>query len=520
MAKILAYLLVLPLVLSQVLPSDFHWGTATAAFQVEGAWNISGRSPSIWDYFQQFPGRIANNDTAQVADDFYHRYQTDIPAMAQLGIKAFRISFSWTRLLPTGDPNNVNAEGVSFYLNLINALLAAGIEPYVTLYHWDLPQVYNNLTEFSTWLDPDMPNKFNAYADFCFKTFGNLVKHWLTMNEISTFTWIGYGVGVHAPGRCSPSFGSWCQQIGGGGNSSTEPYITAHNALLAHGLAVKTYRSMYKHQGGKIGMTINSGYALPWNTSNSDDVKAVNTNIAFQYGWFADPIVFGQYPKEMTSVITGDRLPKFNSSASALLKGSFDFLGLNYYSSSYVKYTGVVGSNYGDDSRVSSSPVNATGHQIGPMADSTWLYVYPEGLRGLLNWIKKRYSSPKIYIFENGVSCPNESQIPLPQVLNDTFRVNYVYNHVMNILDSVVVDKVDVKGYFLWSLMDNFEWADGYNVRFGITYVDYANNLTRYQKESFYLYQSLIGYLGFSEYNRDLMPSAQELISAVKLVKE
>lgn len=520
MANLILPLLILPFVTSQVLPADFHWGTATAAFQVEGAWNVSGRGPSVWDYFQDFPGRIYDNDTAHVADDFYHRYQTDIPSMKSLGVKAFRISLSWSRLLPTGDVNNVNSEGVLFYLNLINALLEAGIKPYVTLYHWDLPQVYNNFTASSTWLDPDMPNKFNAYAAFCFQTFGHLVKHWITMNEIQTFAWIGYGVGVHAPGRCSPSFGNWCQGIGGGGNSSTEPYIVAHNALLAHGLAVRTYRTAYKHQAGKIGMTINSGYAVPWNSSNVNDINAVNTVVAFQFGWFADPLVFGQYPPEMTSVITGGRLPQFNSTTSALLKGSYDFLGLNYYTSLYAQYTGIVGTNYGDDSRVASSPTNATGNLIGPQADSTWLYVYPQGLRSVLKWIKKRYSNPHVFIFENGVSCPGESTIPLPQVLNDTFRVNYVYNHVMTLLDSITEDNVNVKGYFLWSLMDNFEWADGYNVRFGITYVDYNNNLTRYLKESYYLYQSLISYLGSNQYSKATMPSPQDLIRASKLITE
>ena len=521
MAKLLIGSLILTLACSQILPADFAWGTATAAFQVEGAWNVSGRQPSIWDYFQVQPGRIANGDTAQVADDFYNRYAEDIALMKTLGVKAFRLSLSWTRILPTGGVDNINEEGITFYLNLLTAVRNAGLDPYVTLFHWDLPQTYNNFTSISTWLDPDVPNKFNAYADLCFSRFGHLVKKWLTMNEISTFTWIGYGIGTHAPGRCSPEFGSWCQSVGGGGNSSTEPYIAAHNALLAHGLAVRTYRTKYQQKhGGKIGMTINSGYALPYNVSNQDDVKAVNTNVAFGFGWFADPIVFGRYPPEMTSVITGGRLPTFNASATELMKGSYDFLGLNYYSSNYVRYTGIVGSNYGDDSRVAGSPQNASGHVIGPQAESTWLYVYPEGLRSILTWIKRRYSNPQIYIFENGCSCPNESLTPLPQVLNDTFRVDYVYYHVMNILDSIIEDGVNVKGYFLWSLLDNFEWADGYNVRFGITYVDYANNLTRIPKESYYLYQSLINYLGSTHYNKMTMPSSADLIRRAKLIEK
>jgi beta-glucosidase len=500
MVKILLFFFLVTIGFSTVLPKDFAWGSATAAFQVEGAWNVSGRGQCIWDYFQSFPGRIYNNETAQVADDFYDRYPSDIGLMTQLGIKNFRLSFSWTRLLPNGNPSNVSAAGVQFYHNLIDALLAAGIEPYVTLFHWDLPQTFNNFTNTSTWLDPDVPNKFNRYADFCFNEFGSKVKYWLTMNEIQTFTWIGYGVGTHAPGRCSPDWGSWCQQIGGGGNSSTEPYIAAHNALLAHGLAVQTYRVKYqKTQKGKIGMTISSGFSLPSNTSRQADVKAVDTAVAFQYGWFADPQVFGQYPPEMTSVITGNRLPSFNATTSALLKGSYDFLGLNYYASSYVNYTGIVGSNFGNDGRFSSSPYNATGNLIGPFADSTWLNVYAPGLRGILNWIRKRYGNPPVYIFENGVSCPNESSIPESQALQDNFRMNYIYNHVMNMVDAVVNEGCDVRGYFYWSLLDNFEWTDGYNVRFGLTYVNYDQNLTRTIKDSGYLYQSLIGYLGATD---------------------
>jgi beta-glucosidase len=480
-------------------PQNFDWGTATAAFQVEGGWNVSGRGPSIWDYFTTFPGRIYDNQTAQVADDFYHRYPEDIKIIKELGVKNFRVSISWTRIFPTGDSTSPNQEGVKFYSDLFDSLLSAGIEPWVTLYHWDLPQTFNNFTSQSGWLDPDTAYRFNEYADFCFSTFGNRIKNWITMNEIQTFTWIGYGVGVHAPGRCSPQIGDWCQKIGGGGNSSTEPYIAAHNALIAHGLAVKTYREKYQRvQRGKIGMTISSGFAVPFNTSEPKDIEAVNIAVAFQYGWFADPQVFGKYPKEMTDLITGSRLPNFTDYTSELLKGSYDFLGLNYYSSSYAKWTGVPGSVYGNDTRIESSPYNASGHLIGPFAESTWLNVYPEGLRGILNWIKDRYNSPIIYIFENGVSCPGESQLPEAIALNDTFRMNYIQDHITQMIYAYDYDFVEVRGYFLWSLLDNFEWSDGYNVRFGVTYVNYDQNLTRTVKNSGYLYRDIIKKLSYN----------------------
>ena len=480
-------------VIARVLPETFAWGTATAAYQVEGAWNISGKGLSIWDYFTTFPGRINNNDNGNVADDFYHRYPEDIQILKQLGIKNFRVSISWTRVLPTGEATKPNPAGVQFYNDLFTALLKAGIEPWVTLFHWDLPQAFNNFTAESTWLNPDVANKFNDYADFCFKTFGNKVKYWLTMNEIQTFTWIGYGVGVHAPGRCSPSWGSWCQEIGGGGNSSTEPYIAAHNALIAHGLAVRTYRTKYqKAQNGKIGMTINSWYALPYNTSEPNDYKAAHTAVAFLYGWIGDPQVFGKYPDEMTDLVTNNRLPKFNATTSELLRGSFDFLGLNYYNSFYAQWTGEPGDNYLTDSRVKLSPYNATGHLIGPFTAHPWLNVYPPGLRSILKWIKKRYNNPDVYIFENGVSCINESFVSKKEALNDVFRINYIYDHIVQMIDSYVLDNVNVKGYFLWSLLDNLEWSDGFNTRFGIVYVDYKNNLTRTVKDSGFFYRNII----------------------------
>ena len=475
---------------------------------MEGAWNVSGRGVSIWDYFTTFSGRIYNNENAQVADDFYHRYPEDIKIMQKLGIKNFRLSISWTRVLPTGEVNNVNIEGVQFYNALFDALLAADIEPFVTLYHWDLPQAFNNFTAESTWLNPDIANKFNDYADFCFKTFGNKIKYWITMNEIQSFALVGYGYGLHAPGRCSPAWGSWCAEIGGGGNSSTEPYIAAHNALLAHALAVETYRSKYQQsQHGKIGMAISTSFSLPSNTSNVNDIRAVDISHAFQYGWFADPLVFGRYPQEMTNLITGNRLPQFNESMSHLIKGSYDFLGLNYYSTNYVQWTGIPGDSYLTDGRISGSPYNASGNLIGPFADSWWLNVYPPGMRGILKWIKNRYEDPDIYILENGVSCPGENQLSETQALHDRFRMNYIYDHINEIVNAYQYDKVKVKGYFLWSLLDNFEWMDGYNVRFGFTYIDYANNLTRTIKDSGYMYSIMIDYL-----QNEIMPTRKEFL--------
>lgn len=501
--------------LSFALPPDFIFGTATAAYQIEGAYNEGGKGASIWDYFSNIKGIINNNDTGNIADDFYHRYEEDIQLMRKMGLKNLRISISWPRIFPEDNYDRPNDEGVRFYNNLIDKLIENGIEPWVTLFHWDLPQVYNDFSERGTWLNENIPHKFNLYADFCFKTFGDRVKNWLTMNEIQTFTWLGYGQGIHAPGRCSKEFNENCAKVGGGGNSSTEPYIAAHHALISHALAVKTYREKYqKKQNGKIGMTINSDFILPFNASDPLDIEAANIQMVFSYGWFADPIIFGDYPEEMKRLVSGSRLPTFNKTMKDLLRNSCDFLGLNYYTASYGKWTEEKGTTFSTDPQIIKTIYNASGHILGPQADSKWLIVYPEGLYGKLKWINSRYNKRKdsdnlekkgrrvnykeegenpysIIIFENGVSCPGESELPISDALNDTFRVDYVKSHLFQ-LNRALEEGVPVKGYFLWSFMDNFEWADGYNVRFGIVYVDYKNNISRTLKSSGLFYADLI----------------------------
>ncbi|CAG9324208.1 unnamed protein product [Blepharisma stoltei] len=210
----------------------------------------------------------------------------------------------------------------------------------------------------------------------------------------------------------------------------------------------------------------------------------------FKLGWFADPVVFGKYPDEMHNLITGDRLPSFTSEQSKLLKGSYDFLGVNYYTSNYAKYTGVIGSNFYNDGRYTTGAYNATGHLIGPFGQSSWLNVYPQGFRDLLNHVNDRYNHPIIYILENGVSCPNENTAE--DAINDSFRMDYLYGHVMKLAEAVRFDKVNIRGYFHWSLLDNFEWADGFSSRYGLTYVNFDQNLTRTIKKSGYLYRNII----------------------------
>jgi beta-glucosidase len=218
------------------LPTDFAWGVATAAYQIEGATTLDGRGPSIWDNFCKIPGTIHNGENGDVADDFYHKYKEDIAMMKKMGIKHFRMSFSWSRLLPNGTTDKgVNQLGVDYYNSVVNELLSNGITPWVTLFHWDTPAALHNDSDTGSFLGSDMIEHFNNYADFCFNTFGDRVKHWITLNEPWTYTWVGYGVGGFAPGRCSSQR---CKEIGGGGNTSTEPYIVTYNLILSHAMAV------------------------------------------------------------------------------------------------------------------------------------------------------------------------------------------------------------------------------------------------------------------------------------------
>jgi beta-glucosidase len=333
--------------------------------------------------------------------------------MKKLGIKNFRMSLSWSRLLPNGTTKSgINGLGVSFYNMVIDELLAAGITPWVTLHHWDTPSALHNKTSTGSFLSRDITDSFADYADFVFAVYGDRVKHWLTLNEPWTYAVLGYGSGVNAPGRCSESR---CVYTGGGGNTATEPYIAAHNLLIAHAKAAKLYKTKYqREQGGVIGLTANVDFAVPYNASNPDDVEAASRSMAFAFGWYVDPIVFGRYPPEMQEYVPDGRLPSFTPADSALLRGSYDFIGLNHYTSSYVgDNLNCTPTSWFNDSCTFSTRVGLDGKLIGPPAESPWLYVYPPGLRGILNWITKRYNSPTIYIFENGVSVPHENSLPI-----------------------------------------------------------------------------------------------------------
>ncbi|XP_068647342.1 beta-glucosidase 12-like [Aristolochia californica] len=468
-------------------PAGFIFGTASASYQYEGAAFEGGKGPSLWDFYtHRYPERIKDRSNGDVAVDSYHRYKEDVRLMKEMGLDAYRFSISWPRILPHGNlRGGVNQEGIRYYNNLINEVLANGLKPFVTLFHWDTPQSLEE--EYGGFLSSKIAPDFRDYADVCFRKFGDRVKHWITENEPWTYSMAGYDKGNAAPGRCSPWFAN-CT----GGDSSTEPYIVAHNLLLAHAAAVKRYKTKYQaSQKGSIGITLVSHWFLPSSGSvaNSD---AAQRAIDFVYGWFIDPLVHGDYPLTMREIV-GKRLPKFTRKQSRLVKGSFDFIGLNYYTTYYATDGGTPNSvnlSYSTDSHsILSGKLN--GIPIGPQAASRWLFVYPRGIRELLLYTKRRYKNPIIYITENGISEENNETLPLHQALQDPMRIDYYHGHLLNV-EEAIRGGARVKGYFAWSLLDNFEWADGYTIRFGINFVDFKNGLKRYRKQSSYWFEKLL----------------------------
>ncbi len=456
-------------------PEGFTWGSATSSYQIEGAWREGGKGPSIWDAFSHVPGRVFENHNGDIACDHYHRYKDDIALMAAMGLKAYRFSIAWPRVQPDGQ-GPVNKEGIRFYSNIIDELLAHGIEPWITLYHWDLPLAL--ATEHDGWLNPQIADNFARYADICFEHFGDRVKNWITLNEPWVVSVLGYGQGIFAPGR----------------KSNTEPYLAAHHLLLAHARVVEVYRTKYQTvQGGRIGITNNCDWREPA-SDKPEDIAAAQRALEFFLGWYADPIYLGDYPAVMRERV-GERLPQFTEEEKTLLKNSSDFFGLNHYSTQLV-------SQLSDGEEVSHGAHENAGlaedQGIRISQDPDWQLtatdwpIVPWGFRKLLIWIKDRYDNPPVVITENG--CAMHDHIEEGKV-NDHHRVEY-YRGYLTAAHQAIKEGVNLEAYFAWSFMDNFEWASGYAKRFGLHYVDYSS-LQRTPKASAHWLTDVIKQNGF-----------------------
>ncbi|MGH7492076.1 MAG: GH1 family beta-glucosidase [bacterium] len=432
-------------------PIDFVWGAATSSYQIEGAWLEGGKGLSIWDAFCHIPGKIKNGDTGDIACDHYHRFEEDVKLMAALGLQAYRFSISWPRVQPAGR-GKPNPQGLRFYSDLIDALLAHQITPWATLYHWDLPLALQ--LEYEGWLNPRLADFFADYVAICFEAFGDRVKHWLTFNEPWCSAVLGHGLGIHAPGRVSRD----------------EPYIAGHTLLRAHALAVERYRTQFQpHQKGFISLSNNCDWREP-RTSSAADRQAAQRAVEFFLGWFADPVYKGDYPAVMREGL-GDRLPHFTDSEKASLKGSTDFFGLNHYSTMYATHatsTAATSSVHDNSGMVADQEVVLSSDPDWEKTEMQWNIV-PSGFRKLLQWIDARYDSPQIYVTENGCAMPDTLE---RGKINDHRRVTFLEGYLKTAAEALQA-KVNLKGYFVWSFMDNFEWGEGYSKRFGLHYVDF-----------------------------------------------
>ncbi|XP_065006486.1 beta-glucosidase 26-like isoform X1 [Musa acuminata AAA Group] len=459
-------------------PEGFVFGTAASAYQVEGMALKGGRGPCIWDAFVRVPGMIPNNATADVSVDEYHHYKEDVDIMKKFNFDAYRFSISWSRIFPNGT-GEINWQGVDYYDRLIDYLILQGITPYANLYHYDLPLALHK--EYLGWLSPKIVDAFANYADFCFERYGDRVKNWFTFNEPRVVSALGYDSGFHAPGRCTN-----CKF---GGNSATEPYIVTHNLILSHAAAVKRYREKYQvDQKGKIGILLDFVWYEPYTHSANDEAAAQRAR-DFHLGWFLHPLTYGYYPKSIREIVK-DRLPKFTADQVKMVKGSYDYVGVNQYTSYYMKDNGVTNPkpvSYQDDWHVEFK-FDRDGVPIGPQAYSGWLYIVPWGMYKAVTYVKVNYGDPVIILAENGMDQPGN--VTLPEGLRDTKRINFYKSYITE-LKRAMDDGATVIGYFAWSLLDNFEWRLGYTSRFGLVYVDFKTNM-RYPKESAYWFKNML----------------------------
>jgi beta-glucosidase len=438
-------------------PEDFLWGCATSAYQIEGSPLADGAGPSNWHRFVRTPGRVHDGDTGDVACDHYRRWRDDVALMRSLGINAYRFSIAWSRVLPDGR-GRVNPEGLAFYDRLVDALLENGIRPMVTLFHWDLPAA---LDDRGGWLNPDIAGWFADYAQVMFGKLDDRVTAWTTLNEPWVVTDGGYLHGVLAPGH----------------RSLHEPPIAAHNLLRAHGAAVQAYRAQGRHE---IGIVVNLEPKYPA-TQTLDDLAATRRADAYMNRQFLDPVFFGSYPEEMREVF-GPAWPEWPEADMALIRQPIDFVGVNYYTRSVVRHAG----------ERWPQRAAAVRQKLATHTETSW-EVYPQGLTDVLKWVDARYGKPPVYVTENGAAFYDPPSAANGRV-EDPLRVAYLRRH-LHAVQAAARDGVDLRGYFVWSLLDNFEWAHGYAKRFGIVHVDYATQ-ARTPKDSARFYASVIASRG------------------------
>ena len=437
---------------SRVFPKGVLWGAATAAHQIKGSPLADGAGPSIWTRFAHTPGMTFNGDTGDIACDHYHRWKDDVRLMRELGLQAYRFSVSWSRILPDGT-GRVNQPGLDFYSRLVDELLANGIEPLLTLYHWDLPAA---LDDRGGWLNRDCADWFAEYGSVLYRTLDGRVKKWVTLNEPWVITDGGYLHGALAPGH----------------RSRYEAPIASHNLMRAHGAAVLAYRAEGKHAIGLV-VNLEPKHAA---SESAVDVAAARRADAYMNRQYLDPALLGSYPDEMREIF-GDAWPEWPAEDFALIKQPLDFIGVNYYTRNVT------------EERL-SYPLNAGAvkQPLGTYTETHW-EVYPQGLSDTLKWVKQRYGNIPMYITENGAAF-FDPPVAEGGRIRDPLRIDYLQKHLSAVHDAIA-SGCDVRGYMVWSLLDNMEWSLGYSKRFGVVHVNYATQ-ERTPKDSARWYSEVI----------------------------
>ncbi|GCE23994.1 GH1 family beta-glucosidase [Dictyobacter kobayashii] len=430
--------------LAAQFPRDFLWGAATSAYQIEGATEEDGRGLSIWDRFAATPGKTFRGETGQVAVDHYHRMEKDVELMAELGLGAYRFSISWPRIFPDGT-GRVNQGGLDFYSRLVDALLAKNIQPVVTLFHWDLPAA---LQDQGGWTNRATADAFADYAACVVEHLGDRVSWWITHNEPWCSAYLGHGVGIHAPGI----------------QDAQSAATAAHNILLSHGLAVPRMRALLPPDA-RIGISLN---LFP--VYKVDEVPGISERVEreldFRNRWFLDPVFKGHYPSALFSFLHCQP-PEVQAGDMELISAPLDFLGINYYNPLRIGMVRLQNGHGGVKHACDVLDMSAS----AACTAMGW-EVYPQGLTDIMSWLRQEYVVPAILITENGSAF--EDSLDAKEQVADSRRLHYLREHINAIGRTIQQpDSIPVQGYFAWSLMDNYEWAEGYSKRFGLVYVDY-----------------------------------------------
>ncbi|XP_050058497.1 myrosinase 1-like isoform X1 [Aphis gossypii] len=455
-------------------PNDFMFGTATAAYQIEGGWNEDGKGENIWDHLvHTHPELINDGSNGNIACDSYHKYKEDVELAKNLNVKFYRFSISWARIAPSGVMNVLNEKGIAYYNSLINELINKNITPIITMYHWDLPQY---LQDLGGWVNPIMSDYFKEYARVLFIHYGDRVKWWITINEPLQIS-RGYAFSTYAPYLSL---------------NNTGYYLSAHILLIAHGKAYRLYKEMFKStQQGKISISISGLFFLPKNAESLDDINTAERANQFERGWFSHPVYKGDYPPIMRQWIDKKSkeegtlwsiLPTFTEDEIKLIKGAADFYAFNHYS------TRLVTQQSGDPNSYYNSNAGyyvSVDKSWSKSCVASWLIPVPDGLRQLLIWIKNEYSNPPMFITENGYGDSGQ--------LDDLDRISYLQGYLNATLHAIHEDNCNVIGFTVWSLLDNFEWMDGIRIRFGLVKVDFNDpNRTRTPKGSYAFFKNVI----------------------------